>query len=108
MVASMRSKIRKYGMSKQRMVSKDALFFHQLLLPMCAPSKSSIPEYGRQTYYTSMMNWNIVMYAIEAKYNSCYGHAFKNPQLDKLVHFDGVVIRGGVKGGRKGVMCQLL
>jgi hypothetical protein len=31
------TKLRKYDLSKKHMVSKDALLFHQLLLPLCAP-----------------------------------------------------------------------
>jgi hypothetical protein len=59
------TKLHKCGLSKERMVAEDALFFHKLLLPMCSPSKSTIPDDGRQTYYTSVMDWT-AMYAIEA------------------------------------------
>jgi hypothetical protein len=49
------------------------------------------------------MDWT-AMYAIKANYNSCYGHAFKNPQLKELVRFDGIVMCDGVKGGSKGAI----
>jgi hypothetical protein len=49
------------------------------------------------------MDWT-AMYAIDENYNSCYGHAFKNPQLEELVHFNCVVICDGVKGGSKGAI----
>jgi hypothetical protein len=85
------------------MVAEDALFFHQLLLWMCAPSKSSIPEDGQQPYYTSTTDWTD-MYEIKAKCNSCYGHVFKNPHIEEVVHFDVVVIKDGVHGGSKYVI----
>jgi hypothetical protein len=62
------AKLRKCGISKERMVAEDSLLFHNLLLPMCSPSKSTIPDDGRHAYYTSVMDWTS-MYAIEANYN---------------------------------------
>jgi hypothetical protein len=44
------------------------------------------------------------MYTIESNYNSCYGHAFKKRQTEELLRFDCIVIRYGVKGGRKGAI----
>jgi hypothetical protein len=41
------TKLRNCGILKERMVAEDSLFFHQLLLPMCSPSKFTIPDDGR-------------------------------------------------------------
>jgi hypothetical protein len=82
------TKFCKCGLIKQRMVANDA---------------STIHDDGRQAYYTSVMDWT-AMYAIEANYNSRYGHAFKNPQFEERVRFYGIVIRDEVKGGSNGVI----
>ena len=41
----------KMGLTKERVLDCDALFFHQLLLPMCRPSKSGIEQDPRKGFY---------------------------------------------------------
>jgi hypothetical protein len=58
----------------------DSLFFHQLLLPICAPERSDTSGDQRDGYFVKVMDWT-VWYAIEGKYNTLYGHAFQNPLI---------------------------
>lgn len=44
------------------------------------------------------------VYAIDLEINGWYGHEFKNVKLDELVHYDGVVVRDGVRGGSGGAL----
>jgi hypothetical protein len=91
------------GLTKERMVDGDALFFHQLLLPMCDPKMSGIAADPRKAFYSQVETFSN-LYAIHIGLGGSYGHKFKNIVLDELVHFDGVVIRDGVKGGSNGAI----
>jgi hypothetical protein len=91
------------GLTKERMVKGDALFFHQLLLPMCDPKMSGITDDPRKAFYSQVETFSN-LYAIHIGLGGSYGHKFKNIVLDELVHFDGVVIRDGVKGGSNGAI----
>jgi hypothetical protein len=46
--------LKKMGLTEARMVNEDALFFLQLLLPMCDPTKSGIDGDPRRPYYTKV------------------------------------------------------
>jgi ABC-type molybdate transport system substrate-binding protein len=47
-------------------------------------------------------------YAIEGKYNTCYGHAFNNPVIKEFVLFNGVPVWYDVKGSSHGAMYRIL
>jgi hypothetical protein len=85
------------------MVKGDALFFHQLLLPMCDPQMSGIVGDARKAFYSKVETFSN-LYALQIKLGGSYGHAFKNVLLDELVRFDGVVVRDGVKGRSNGAI----
>jgi hypothetical protein len=87
------------GLTAERMTSCDALFFYQLLLPMCDPTKSGITNDPRKAFYSrveTFTNW----YAYSIGLGGSYGHRFKSVDLSELVHFDGVVVRDGGRGGQ--------
>ena len=44
------------------------------------------------------------MYAYSIGLGGSYGHKFKPVELHELVHFDGVVVKDGVRGGSVGAM----
>ena len=92
------------GLTKERMVECDALFFHQLLLPMCRIQKSGIEGDLREDYYDKVENFSNLYAFTELKLGSSYGHSFKNFSIPELIHFDGVVVRDGVKGGSNGAI----
>jgi hypothetical protein len=62
--------LQKYGLTEQCMQSCYALFFHQLLLPICAPKRLGIANNECVGYYVKIMYWT-AWYAIEGKYNTC-------------------------------------
>jgi hypothetical protein len=95
--------LEKLGLTRERMVKGDALFFHQLLLPMCDPQMSGIVGDARKAFYSKVETFSN-LYALQIKLGGSYGHAFKNVLLDELVRFDGVVVRDGVKGGSNGAI----
>ena len=43
--------LKKLGLTRKRMEEVDALFFHQLLLPICTPQKSGVEGDPRRGYY---------------------------------------------------------
>ena len=85
------------------MRSDDALFFHQLLFPMCDPQRSGIRGDPRAPFY-SIVEKFCNKYCADLGLGGAYGHSFKQVKLDELVHFDGVVIRDGVRGGSNGAI----
>ena len=93
------------GLTKERMglTGKvvDALFFYQLILPMCNPLNSGIKDDPRKSYY-----FDVEMHTNASKYNSgqgvSYGHEWNCTSMKELVHFDGVLVRDGVLGGTQG------
>jgi len=54
------------GLTRQRMIECDALFYCQLLLPICDPAMSGIYDDPRMTYYEKVAT-NINMYAYGVK-----------------------------------------
>jgi hypothetical protein len=63
--------LKKYGLAEQCIQSYYALFFHQLLLPICAPKLSIIANDECVGYYVKITDWT-ACYAIEGtKYNTC-------------------------------------
>jgi hypothetical protein len=95
--------LRRMGLTAQRMISCDALFFYQLLLPICDPTKSGIDADPRKAFYSKVEGFTN-SYAYSIGLGGSYGHRFKSIDLHELVHFDGVVVRDGVRGGSNGAL----
>ena len=91
------------GMDKKRVVDCDALFFYQLILPVCNPKKSSVVDNPRLPYYTEVERFTNMSKA-ESGFGSSYYHSWKLATATELVHFDGVMIRDGVIGGSNGTI----
>jgi hypothetical protein len=91
------------GLTAQRMINYDALFFYQLLLPICDPTKSGIDDDPRKAFYSKVEGFTN-SYAYSIGLGGSYGHRFKSIDLHELVHFDGVVVRDGVRGGSNGAL----
>ena len=68
---------------------------------MCNPSRSGILYDPRLPFYSEVEKF-LQLYAIQIDLGGAYGHSFKNLKIDELVHFDGVVVRDGVRGGSNG------
>ncbi len=60
--------LKKMGLTRQRKVKCDALFFYQSLLPICDPTMSGINDDPRMTYYDyEKVATNTNMYAYGVK-----------------------------------------
>ena len=94
-------KLKKYGLDKNRIQNRDALFFYQLLLPLCDAEKSGIVDDKRKSYYSACETHSNI-YASKIKAISSYGHSFSPVLLEDNVHFDGVIVRDGCVGGGDG------
>jgi hypothetical protein len=91
----------KLGLTKTRMIEGDALFFYQLVMPMCDVSKSGIKDDPRSNYYVSRETFSNIYAAQLGAYGS-YGHAFDPTTTVDHVRWDGTIIRDAVLGGCKG------
>ena len=92
------------GLNRERMVFGDALFFYQLLLPICNPKKSGIPNDPRHAFYSNVTNYSNLYACSIGLIGAQYSHAFKSIKVDELVHFDGVLVRDGALGGSNGAL----
>ena len=81
----------------------DALWFLQLILPMCDPTKSGIENDPRVGYYDTVTNYSN-LYRCQKGIGSTYGHTIKEAVMPEYVHFDGVLVRDGVLGGGDGAL----
>ncbi len=95
--------LKKMRLTKKQIMDGDALFFRQLLLPMCNPKKPGINDNPRLPYYSLVESWSSNYAAITGMTGS-YGHSFKLPTIEELMHFDSAIFRDGVLGGLDGAL----
>lgn len=95
--------LKKLGLTKERIDSVDALFFYQLILPICDVKRSGIDNDPRTSYYSKVANFTNG-YAGQQGLQSGYGHHFKSTNPPELIHFDGVLFHDGVLGGSNGAI----
>ena len=97
----------KLGLNEERMAGvdrlPDALFFFQLLLPMCDPTQSGVLSDPRKGYYHKVTRFSN-LYKYQAGIGTTYGHDIPEVKLQELVRWDGCVIRDGVRGGGDGAL----
>ena len=96
----------KLGLNEKRMgktadQETDALFFHQLILPICNPEKLGIPNDPRKAYYSEVERFTNGSKSWSGSGGS-YVHSWKNVNLKELTNFDGILVRDGVLGGSQG------
>jgi hypothetical protein len=91
------------GLTKATLEKHDALFFFQLLFPICNPAKSSISDNPRMPFYSKVENWS-QKYAATMGIGGSYGHEYKQVMATELLHFDMAVVRDGVLGGSDGAI----
>jgi hypothetical protein len=105
-----KEKLTKLGLTKERMDCgdgrPDALFWYQLILPMCDPKQSGVPGDGRKAFYTEV-EWMSNVYAMgQLRMGMSYGHAYLPTNAAELLRWDGVVAMDGVKGGSDGAILR--
>ena len=85
--------LRKMGLTKQRMLECDALFFYQLLLPIVDCSVSGMEGDPRMGFYEEVAKCTN-LYAIGIKdRGGTRGHHFRSCTAEELVIWDGIVCR---------------
>ena len=81
----------------------DALFFYQLVLPICDTTLNLGDP--RMSFYLEVCRFSTI-YAAELGLGMGYGHAFKAIQIYELVQWDGIIVQDGVRGGSKGAVIR--
>lgn len=99
-------KLQQLGMTRNRMQQEDALFFLQLLYPICDPERSGIPDDPRMGFYYDLENFTR-SYAAQNGIGGSYGHRLSDVLAQELVVFHGVLVRDGARGGSKGAIYRL-
>ena len=102
------SLLRRMGLNRNRMHDSmtgepDALFFLQLLLPMCDPSRSGIESDPRKPYYHKVTRYSN-LYKYQMGIGVDYGHMMTEASMPEFVRFDGCLVRDGVLGGGDGAI----
>ena len=93
------------GLTKERMIGPDgmpdALFFYQLLFPMCDTTRSGVVDDPRMNFYTEVTKFSN-LYKYQQNIGTTYGHHIKEAIMPEYVRFDGCVARDGVLGHKEG------
>ena len=85
--------LKKMGLTRERMIEGDVLFFYQLILPFVDPAQSGIEGDPRKAYYTDVANYtNSYAYSVRGC-SMDYGHRFKACSAEEIVNWDGIVTR---------------
>jgi hypothetical protein len=90
--------LKRFGINKN---TKDSpLHWYQLLSPICDPAMSGIDGDGRMPFYTHAASCsNIYAYACK-NWGGGYSHAFNQVSETELVHWNGIPIHHGARGGQ--------
>ena len=95
--------LRKLGLTKKVMQEVDALFFFQLLLLFCDPSKSGLVDDPRKPYCTEVERFTNASKYLSGSGGS-YGHTWEETTAAELLRHDAVLIFDGVLGGSNGAL----
>jgi len=98
--------LEKMGLTREKMQMGDALFFYQLLFPICNPKKFGIAGDPHHPYYTEVTNFSNLCACTLGFIGGQYSHAFKAIKVQELVHFDGVIVRNSALGRSNGSVYQ--
>jgi hypothetical protein len=90
-------KLKKHGLTDERMANGDALFFYQLLLPF---HKSSQMEFNdnRKNFYNTVLTHTNVYHVL--KYEGGYKKIPKTFSLSELLRFDGILYLHAALGSK--------
>jgi hypothetical protein len=72
--------LERMGLTEERMQKHDALFFYQLLLPICDPKRSDIDNDPRKPFYSQVESFSN-LYAYSIGLGGSYGHKFQVIEL---------------------------
>ena len=100
----------KLGLTAARMKDDkgkpDALFFYQLLLPICDPKTSGVPNDPRKPFYNEVSRMSNSYAVNDLRLGLTYGHALKLTHNAELLRWDGVLVMDGVRGGSDGAILR--
>jgi hypothetical protein len=100
----------KLGLTPDRMKDDsdrpDALFFYQLLLPICDPAQSGVVNDPRKGFYTEVAVMSNSYAITDCRIGPDYGHSFGLTHAAELLRWDGVTVMDGVRGGSKGAILR--
>jgi hypothetical protein len=97
--------LRKHGLTMNRMIDNDALFFYQLLFPISDPKSSGVDADNRIPYFTIAAICTNV-YASATGAGSGVGHHWRSVTAEELVHWTACPIRNGALDGKPGTLMQ--
>jgi hypothetical protein len=81
--------LKKMGLTKQRMLECNELFFYQLILPIVDPTMSGIDGDTRMGYYKDVArNTNIYAFGVKNR-GGTRGRVFRPTSAEKLLVWDG-------------------
>ena len=99
--------LKKLGLTINRMRDRyflpDALFFYQLILPICDPSKSGIENDPRKPFYTNVTHLSN-LYKHQQQFGNIYGHHISEAAVQEFLRWDGIIVRDGIRGGTNGAL----
>jgi hypothetical protein len=81
----------------------DALFFFQLLLPICDPKQSGRMNDNRSVFFHEITKFSN-LYKHQNEIGNGYGHNIPEVSAAEYVRFDGCIFRDGVRGGGDGAI----
>ena len=85
--------LKKMGLTDEIMKSEDALFFEQIVIPICNTAKSSIKGDPRKPYYTKVASYTN-SYANDVKgWNGAYLQEFFTTVPEEHVNWGGIIGR---------------
>ena len=91
--------LRKHGMTSTRMQDEDALFFYQMIFPICNPKNSGIDGDNRMPFFTFAASCTNI-YAGGTVASSGLGHRWENVYAPELVRWVACPIRNGALDGK--------
>ena len=85
--------LRKVGMSKMRMTSKDALFFWQLSFPIASSGKNGIDDNPRMPSYEAMLRFTDTYAVINRDRGGSEGHTWTTTYAQENVRWHGIIMQ---------------
>ena len=92
-----KSKLVKHGLTKQKLIDGDALFFFQCLMPIADKKNTGIDGDERMPYYTNKVRWSNT-YKLQSTTSGVGLGATKEITVPEEVNFDGILFYHGASG----------
>ena len=97
--------LKSFGMDQTKAVICDALWFFQLLWPLCDPKMSGIENDKRKAFFTLVAIFTNAYVALSGC-GAGYGHRWESVTPQDIVRYFAILIWDGVLGGSHGALYQ--